>query len=329
MKLFVLSLLALLASCSFWENPEGLQGVRPYFAPAEAARHETQGLHAFFLGNTNVLLDDGETAILTDGFFSRPGLDEMMLGELAPKPADIAYGLSLVDASRLAAVIAQHSHHDHAMDAPEVARQTGAQLVGSTSTAFIGRGQNLPEEQITIIEDGDTLQFGKFRVTFLRSKHTPMPERMSEDLGIGQEITEPLRTPAPLNAYKEGGTYVVYVEHPLGNVIVHGSSGYVEDLLTDKPADVIFLGIAGLGKQTPENQQAYFRETALAVGASRLISVHWDNFMRSIHKPLRPFPEFADQFSQSVAFLEQATQTHQQELIFLDMGQELLLYPAE
>jgi hypothetical protein len=39
------------------------------------------------------------------------------------------------------------------MDAPEVAKRTGAMLLGSESTANIGRGWGLPEEQIRVVSD--------------------------------------------------------------------------------------------------------------------------------------------------------------------------------
>ncbi|MFC6341611.1 hypothetical protein ACFP8W_06455, partial [Nocardioides hankookensis] len=37
-----------------------------------------------FLGVASLLLDDGETRLMTDGFFSRPGLAKVALGKVAP-----------------------------------------------------------------------------------------------------------------------------------------------------------------------------------------------------------------------------------------------------
>ena len=68
-----------------------------------------------------------------------PGTAALLLGKIAPDVDAIERGLARngVD-EQLAAVFPVHSHYDHAMDAPEVARRTGALLLGSESTANIG-----------------------------------------------------------------------------------------------------------------------------------------------------------------------------------------------
>jgi L-ascorbate metabolism protein UlaG (beta-lactamase superfamily) len=129
-------------------------------------------LQAKFLGVTTILLDDGETAIMTDGFFSRPGLQEALF-KIAPNEARIEDALQRAGVARLAAVMTAHSHHDHAMDAPIVATRTGAVLIGSESTANIARGLNFPEDRLRLIRGGETFTFGRFSVTAIKSPHTP------------------------------------------------------------------------------------------------------------------------------------------------------------
>ena len=43
-----------------------------------------EGLTVTFVGVSTLLLDDGESALLVDGFFSRPGLARVALGRLSP-----------------------------------------------------------------------------------------------------------------------------------------------------------------------------------------------------------------------------------------------------
>jgi len=74
-------------------------------------------LMARFFGVGTVVLDDGETAIMTDGFFSRPGKLQLLAARIAPDEERIARGLQRGGISWLAAVLVAHSHHDHAMDA--------------------------------------------------------------------------------------------------------------------------------------------------------------------------------------------------------------------
>jgi L-ascorbate metabolism protein UlaG (beta-lactamase superfamily) len=59
------------------------------------------------------------------------------------------------------------------MDAPEVAKQTGAQLVGSQSTANIALGYGFPKEKLTVVGDSANMRFGRFQITMLASDHVP------------------------------------------------------------------------------------------------------------------------------------------------------------
>ena len=77
----------------------------------------------------------------------------------------------------------------------------------------------------------------------------------------------------------------IVIEHPQGRILHHGSAGFVPGALDGQRADVVFLGIAMIGDLEP-----YLRETVDAVGASRVIPVHWDNFTLPLDKPLEPFP---------------------------------------
>lgn len=64
---------------------------------------------------------------MTDGFLSRSSLFELL--KVKPKRRIIAKNLSVLGIDKLAAVLVAHSHYDHVMDSPEVARRTGATLL--------------------------------------------------------------------------------------------------------------------------------------------------------------------------------------------------------
>ncbi len=73
---------------------------------------------ARFLGTTSVLFQDRDTAILSDGFVTRPSFAAVGLGRIAPDSARIERTLQRLEMPRVAAVFAGHSHYDHALDAP-------------------------------------------------------------------------------------------------------------------------------------------------------------------------------------------------------------------
>jgi L-ascorbate metabolism protein UlaG (beta-lactamase superfamily) len=115
-----------------------------------------------FLGVSTLLIDDGESAVLTDGYFSRPSLAKVGLGKIAPDHDRIDAALARTRTTRLAGVLPVHTHFDHALDSAVVAEQTGALLVGGESTANVGRGGGLPQERLRVVSSGESMQLGGF-----------------------------------------------------------------------------------------------------------------------------------------------------------------------
>src|SRR5580693_1910418 len=107
-------------------------------------------LSATWMGVATLLVDDGSSAVMTDGFFSRPGLAQVAAGKMAPSAARVDGCLARAKVSRLEAVIPVHAHFDHVLDSALVADRTGALLVGGESAANVGRGYGLAEERLIV-----------------------------------------------------------------------------------------------------------------------------------------------------------------------------------
>jgi L-ascorbate metabolism protein UlaG (beta-lactamase superfamily) len=262
-----------------WAERRGLGDVAAHAWPEEPAPPHG-ALTATWFGTTAVLLDDGETALLIDPFFTRPPLWKVALNlPLRPDEAAIRDGLKGVD--HLAAVLVSHSHYDHALDAGATARLfPQAELLGSESTANIGRGAGLPESRLRVVRPGEVYAYGRFRVRFIASHHAGA----SGGRPTG-DIAQVLHTPAGALAYKQGGTYSIVIEHPQGTVLHHGSAGFVPGALSGVRADTVFLGVALLDELEP-----YLRETVDRVQARRVVPVHWDQFGRPLREPLHAMP---------------------------------------
>lgn len=251
-------------------------------------------VRARFMGCTTVLLDDGETQLLVDGFFSRPGGLRVLLGRIAPDEERIDAALARAGIARLAAVVTAHSHYDHAIDAPTVAQRTGALLIGSASTANIARGVGLSEERLRVVQGGERFTFGAFTLTVFRSRHTPRGKWSGE-------ISEPLRPPAKASAYREGGAFSFLFEHSGRGVLVHPSTNFLPGQFASVRADVIFLGTALLGRQSADFARDWWRETAVATGAGLVVPIHWDDFTQPLDEPLQPMPALLDDFARGMA----------------------------
>lgn len=302
--------------------PASLERYSKYFATSVSAVPSDGRLRVTFLGVSTILLDDGETRIMTDGFFSRPDMLTTLLGKLAPDEARIAFALSggravggsdkkpLVD--KLDALMVLHSHYDHALDTANVALRTGARVIGSASTANIARGGGVPEERICVVAPGALIKLGRFRIAVFSAKHSP--GRLFRYHG---DVEAPLSPPARMSAYNEGETYAYLVEHDGRRIMIHGSAGFQPGMFHDVPADVLFLGIGKLGRKNEAYMEKFWHETVTATGAKQIFLVHWDNFFQSLDQPLEPL-QVIDDFDAAMKFLmRQATD---EVAIFLPMA---------
>jgi L-ascorbate metabolism protein UlaG (beta-lactamase superfamily) len=250
-----------------------------------------------FLGVATLLFDDGESAIMTDGFFSRPPLRKVALGKLMPDRGRIESALVRAGVRRLDAVPAVHSHYDHVLDSAVVAGRTDALLIGGQSTANVGRGGGLPEDRIAVVRSGDRVSCGNFALTFVASAHCP-PDRYP---GV---IDHPIAPPARAGAYRCGEAWSIVMEHASGRTaLVQGSAGFVDGALRGRRADVAYLGVGQLGVQDERYLAAYWAQTVRAVGARRVVLIHWDDFFRPLDAPLRALPFAGDDLDATLRVL--------------------------
>jgi len=260
----------------------------------------TGGFGVMFLGVSTLLFDDGGSAVLTDGFFSRPSLPRLALGRVAPDAGRIGAALSRagLDGRRLDAVVPLHTHVDHAMDSAVVARPTNATLVGGRSAANVGRGHGLPPDRIRVVSTGDRLEFGSFSLTFVESAHCP-PDRFPG------AITEPLVPPVRARAYRCGEAWSLLVRHASGRTaLVQASAGFVPGALDGHRAEVAYLGVGQLGVLDEDYITTYWRQTVGTVGARRVVLVHWDDFFRPLDRPLRALPYAGDDLDATLRVLD-------------------------
>jgi L-ascorbate metabolism protein UlaG (beta-lactamase superfamily) len=263
-----------------------------------------------YTGTATLFFSDGETEFITDGWFSRPNGLQLAAGTITPDMKAIDYGIEQNAIDKLAAVFVMHSHFDHSMDAPEVAQRTGALLLGSESTANIGRGWGLDENQIRVVTDRQVITLGKFVLTPIESQHFQFPDPQMHKRALGDpNISSPLQTPAKAFDYKLGKAYMLHVSHPKGSWLIVGSAGFVKDDLQGINADTVFLGIGGIGSQTRQYREQFWQETIGHVKPNRIIPIHYDSLTAPIDGPMYG-PSLAEFFlsggiEETLVFLKQ------------------------
>lgn len=312
------------ASVWLWHDRDAIRDID---LPApEPVRTGVSAVTATWLGVTTLLFDDGETQILIDGFFSRPGiLDIVFHRPIVSDAVNIDYALNAFRMRRLAAIIPLHSHYDHAMDVGAVANRCSASVIGTESTANIARGAGVPDDQIILATNGDALQFGKFTVTLITSRH--VPNSIGDNHILGGFMTEPLRQPATFDQWREGGSWSVLISHPDGTTLVQGSAGFIDSALAAVQADVVMLSVAGLHRQGYEYAKEYWRQVVRGTGARRVYLIHHDDFTQPFGVTML-FPTVLDDVVGTVQWLKEfaATGEAKTEIMVPAFGEPVALY---
>ncbi|HEY1059730.1 MAG TPA: hypothetical protein VGE55_13455 [Limnobacter sp.] len=289
--------------------PEQLNLNSPAAAESPVAQH---GVRALFLGTSSFVWTDGKTQWLLDGFFSRPPLAQVMFSRLTVNEDRVNTTLNrafkeLGRPKEFSAVFVAHSHYDHALDAPYIVKnQPGARLYGSASTRQIALGQQVPADQIGLLNIPQDIPVGDFTIRVLGSAHAPTGF-------TGGNNAEPVTLPAHALAFKEGMSYSFVVYHrntgaqPIA--LIQPSAGYVPGQNAGLKVPVVFLGTGGLGKLDEDYAARYWKEMVTDTGAKTVYLVHWDDFTLPLMKggeldALRPMPKLVDHFDRTVTRLQ-------------------------
>ncbi|MGZ8228872.1 MAG: MBL fold metallo-hydrolase [Burkholderiales bacterium] len=187
-------------------------------------------------------ITDGKTRILIDPFFSRIRYADKGFGTSTPPaaPGDTrpifgpndtlspdAATLKLIDEHLVCAdyILTSHSHFNHCMDMPYIAKKTGATVLGTESTANIARAHGVPEEQIITVKGGEDFEFGAFSVKVIPSLHSALSSKHYFDSGM---VPRDIRAPMRLVDYVEGNTLAYFIRLGEHRVIVFCSMNYIE-----------------------------------------------------------------------------------------------------
>lgn len=254
---------------------------------------------------------DGRSTWLVDGFFSRQPLSEVIFTRLKVDETQVSAVASemfkrLNMPSTLTGIVVAHSHYDHSMDAPWLAKQYGARVVGSESTWQIAKGQDLPATQMDVMPGNGRVKLGEFEVQLIESAHAPTGF-------TGGFNAKPVFLPAHALQFKEGISYSFVVSHPdLGPApfaLIQPSAGFVPGQNKGVNVKHVFLGTGGLGKSSDAYISDYWQEMVVNTGAKQVYLIHWDDFTQPLINQgqlasLKPMPKLLDDFQRSLELLK-------------------------
>jgi len=230
------------------------------------------GLELEWLGVAGYRLSYEGVAILIDPYVSRVPLRSLLLRRPAlPDPV-------LIDryVRPASAILIGHTHWDHAVDAPALARRDGARVYGSASLAHLMRLHGLTS---TVVEPHRPYEIGPFVVRFVPSRHSKLlfGRKVPFD---GPLTCEDVHGLSP-GAYRCGDVFGIRVE-VAGISLYHQGSADLDDAQRIEPADVFLAGVTGR-QVTPR----YWERILPRLDPRVVVPTHYDDFLTPLDRDLR------------------------------------------
>lgn len=233
-----------------------------------------------WLGTAGHVVQTATTTLLLDPFLTRPSIARTLLRPLAPRANDWWHHLP----AKVDGVLVGHSHYDHLLDAPEIARRTGAVLAGSRSTVRIGAAHGVAVEKLVEVPpEGRTFTVGDITVRFVPSLHGRIALNRVPFPG---EIEPYPALPRRMWHYRMGGAYGVHLTTADGRTLYHnGSADLIDAQLDGLTADVLLVGLAGR-----RDTKGYLERLSKLLKPRAVIPTHFDTFFSPLEEGLTLIP---------------------------------------
>jgi L-ascorbate metabolism protein UlaG (beta-lactamase superfamily) len=224
------------------------------------------GLEVRWLGVAGFVLSYQGTTVLIDPYVSRAPLGDLV------RRRTVLPDRALVDrwVPRADAVLVGHTHFDHALDTPEIARRDGATVYGSTSAQHLLALHGLAGRAV-VVEPHRVYEIGPFEVTFVPSVHSKLVLGLAVSQG-GELTCEHLGDLCP-QAYQCGQVWGIHIA-VAGITLYHqGSADLIDDEVRHRDVEVMLCGIAGR-QFTP----GYLERILPRLEPRVIVATHHDDF---------------------------------------------------
>jgi len=234
------------------------------------------GLEVVWLGVSGYRLTYEGVSIFVDPYLSRVPLRALLLRRRTlPDLAMIERYAAAPGEVR--GVLVGHTHFDHAVDAPALARRYGAKAYGSASLGHLMRLHGLGELAVEVVPH-EPYELGPFVVRFVPSRHSKL--LFGRKVPMDGELTcDHLHGLNPVS-YRCGAVYGIRVE-VAGISLYHQGSADLDDReLRGDPVDVFLAGVAGRSV-TPR----YWERVLPKLDPRVIVPTHYDNFFTPLGQP--------------------------------------------
>ena len=233
------------------------------------------GLELTWFGTAAFRLAYQGTVVWIDPYVTRVGMAAVALRRVvaASQPA-IARWIDRADA-----VLVGHTHFDHALDVPAIARAHGCTVYGSTSSQRL-MGLHGLARQAVVVEPRRDYQVGPFNFHFVPSVHSKL--QLGLAIPFSGELTCDHVDGLTAQAYRCGQVWGICVEVAGVRIYHQGSADLIDAEIIDRGVDVLLCGISGR-RFTPR----FVERVARALDPKLIVPMHYDDFFRALDRPTR------------------------------------------
>lgn len=235
------------------------------------------GLEIAWLGVSGYRLTYEGVSVFVDPYVSRVPLRDLLLRRTAMPDLDLIRRFAPAPGP-VAGVLVGHTHFDHAIDAPAIAREHGAKAYGSASMTHLMGLHGLHEHAVTV-EPHVPYEIGPFVVRFVPSRHSKLI--LGRKVPMDGELTCDHVGGLCPSAYRCGDVWGIHVTVG-GTTLYHqGSADLHDDQLRHGPVDVFLAGVAGRSV-TPR----YWERILPKLDPRIVVPTHYDDFFAPLGRPL-------------------------------------------
>lgn len=276
-------------------------------------RESKESVTLLYLGTAGWQINSGNTVILIDPYLSRiraaaaaPGMPgaakeatdtRPLVGindALVPNTAVIDGHITKADY-----IFVTHSHFDHLMDVPYIAKKTGATVIGTESTTNVMRAHGMGDDKLITVKGGEDYTFGSFSGRAIPSLHLALNGKHYFDSRV---IPSTVDVPLRRRDLAEGSTLAFLIRVGRHQILVFGSNNFIENAIVGLRPDVLIAGpdIVPFGPPREETYRYTTRLIQTLNCPSKVFPTHWDNFMLPYDVPQDEYVKRLKPFRQEV-----------------------------
>jgi L-ascorbate metabolism protein UlaG (beta-lactamase superfamily) len=231
------------------------------------------GLEVEWLGVSGYRMSFEGKTLFVDPYLSRvPFGDLLRRRPTLPDPA--ALDRFVRAPGEVAGVLVGHTHFDHAVDAPAIARRFGCNAYGSDSLVRLMGLHGLAERAVSV-EPYRTYELGPFEVSFTPSVHSKLLLGLAVPYD-GDLTCEHLDALSP-SAYRCGQVWGISIRVAGIRFYHQGSANLIDEAIRERDVDVFLAGVAG--RSFTED---YWERVLPRLDPAVVVPTHYDNFFRPL-----------------------------------------------